>query len=488
MLFLPIKKTMKPEEFRRHAHQVVDWIADYMTQVEQYPVMPQVQPYDLYKQLPTHAPQTGENFEAIFADFQALIVPNMTHWQHPLFCAYFPANSSPPSVLAEMLTSSLAAQCMVWQTSPAAAELEEMMMNWLKNLCGLPENWHGVIQDTASTATLCAILTAREKATNFAINENGFDTQPNFTVYCSAETHSSVEKALKIIGLGKKALQKVPTDDKFAINTHELATMIEADIKQGKKPLCVIANIGTTSSCAVDDVVEIGKICQENNIWLHIDAAYGGSVAILPEKRYLFAGLELADSYVFNPHKWLLTNFDCTAYYVKDKTSLIRTFEIMPEYLKTGIDNQVNNYRDWGIQLGRRFRALKLWFVLRSYGIEGIQKIIANHLLLTQNFLAQLQAYKENGEFEILAPVDLNLICFRYKPTAITEETELEIFNQNLLAKLNKTGIAFLTHTKLKGKYAIRLVIGQTTVEQRHLDTLWALLLKMVGETQVKIK
>lgn len=471
---------MQPEEFRHHAHQLVDWIADYMQNVEQYAVMPDVQPYELYKKLPTTAPQKGEDFGEIFKDFQNLIVPNMTHWQHPLFCAYFPANSSPPSVLAEMLTATLAAQCMIWQTSPAAAELEEMMMNWLKQICGLPESWHGVIQDTASTATLCAILTAREKATAFAINENGFEKQPQFTVYCSAETHSSVEKAVKIIGLGKKSLRKVPSNPaNFAMDTTELAALIAIDKAKGFMPLCVVANIGTTSSCAVDDVETIGTICKDNHIWLHIDSAYAGSVAILPEKRHLFKGLDFADSYVFNPHKWLLTNFDCTAYYVKDKTSLIRTFEIMPEYLKTGIDNQVNNYRDWGVQLGRRFRALKLWFVLRSYGVEGIQKIIANHLALTQTFLQKMQA---SGQFEILAPVDLNLICFRYKPSNVNDETTLEEINKTLLTQLNKTGKAFLTHTKLNGKYAIRLVIGQTTVEQRHLDLLWELLQSVIKE------
>jgi aromatic-L-amino-acid decarboxylase len=464
---------MNTTDFRKYAHELVEWMADYMENVENQRVTPDIQPYDLYKQLPTQAPQKGESFEQIFADFKHLIVPNMTHWQHPAFFAYFPANSSPPSVLAEMLTATLAAQCMVWQTSPAAAELEEMMMNWLADLCGLPKTWAGVIQDTASTATLCAILTAREKYSNFSINENGFEKQPNFTFYCSSETHSSADKALKIAGLGKKSLRKVPVDEAFAMQATALEQMIIADTKAGLQPLCVMANIGTTSSTAIDPLKEIAQICQKYGIWLHVDAAYAGTATILPEKRHLIDGLEMADSYVFNPHKWLFTNFDCTAYYVKDKRALIQTFEILPEYLKTSADSKVNNYRDWGVQLGRRFRALKLWFVMRSYGVEELQNKIRKHLALTQEFAKRLENAKK---YEILAPISLNLICFRYKPTNTTDEASIEQSNITLLQKLNETGKVFLTHTKLNKKYVIRLVIGQTNVEQKHLDLLWELL------------
>ncbi len=464
---------MNTKDFRKNAHELVEWMADYMENIETQRVTPDIQPYELYKQLPEVPPQKGEPFENIFADFKNLIVPNMTHWQHPTFFAYFPANSSPPSVLAEMLTATLASQCMIWQTSPAAAELEEMMMNWLADLCGLPKTWHGVIQDTASTATLCAILTAREKYSNFAINENGFENQPNFTFYCSAETHSSADKALKIAGLGKKSLKKVAVDDAFAMKPVELEKMILADKAAGLVPLCVMANIGTTSSTAIDPLQEIAEICVRHGIWLHVDAAYAGTATMLPEQRHLIKGLEMADSYVFNPHKWMFTNFDCTAYYVKDKTALIQTFEILPEYLKTSADSKVNNYRDWGVQLGRRFRALKLWFVMRSYGVEELQNKIRKHLELAQNFAERL---RNSQKYEILAPISLNLICFRYKPEGIVDETMLENLNTKLLQNLNLTGKVYLTHTKLNKKYVIRLVIGQTNVEQRHLDLLWELL------------
>lgn len=466
---------MQNTEFRKYAHQLVDWMADYLQNIETQTVVPATQPNEVYKQLPNAAPQKGENFDTIFADFKQLIVPNMTHWQHPLFCAYFPANSSSPSILAEMLTATLAAQCMVWQTSPAAAELEEMMMRWLADLCALPPSWHGVIQDTASTATLCALLTAREKATDFAVNQQGFENQPLMAVYCSTETHSSIDKAIKIAGLGKKYLRKIAVNQDFAMQTTALETAILADLAAGIKPICVVANIGTTSSTAIDNVQEIAQICNRYQIWLHVDAAYAGTVALLPEKRYLFAGLELADSYVFNPHKWMLTNFDCTAYYVKDKASLIRTFEILPEYLKTQNDSQVNNYRDWGVQLGRRFRALKLWFVMRSYGVEGLQQYIRNHLQLTKELETKM---RERSDFEILAPISLNLICFRYKPAGLTDEAELEKLNAALMQRINATGKAFLTHTKLNGKYVIRVVIGQSNVEQRHVEELWALIIK----------
>ncbi len=464
---------MTTKDFRKHAHELVDWMADYMENVENQRVTPDIQPYELYKQLPISPPKEGESFENIFSDFKNLIVPNMTHWQHPSFFAYFPANSSPPSVLAEMLTATLGAQCMIWQTSPAAAELEELMMNWLSELCDLPKDWHGVIQDTASTATLCAILTAREKITNFAINENGFENQAQFTVYSSAETHSSLDKALKIAGLGKKSLKKIAVDAAFAMQPEALEKQILADKAMGLVPLCVMANIGTTSSTAIDNVYEIALICNRHKIWLHVDAAYAGTVAILPEKRHFFKGLELADSYVFNPHKWLFTNFDCTAYYVKDKRALIETFEILPEYLKTSADSKVNNYRDWGVQLGRRFRALKLWFVMRTYGVEGLRAKIRKHLELTETFATKLKSIKH---FEILAPISVNLICFRYKPEGITDEAVLEKLNSDLLQALNQTGKVYLSHTKLNKKYAIRLVIGQTNVEQKHLDILWELL------------
>lgn len=462
-------------DFRTNMHQVADWIADYYENIAQYPVLSQVAPREILDKLPANPPSEGETFEHIFADFQDVIMKGMTHWQHPNFFAYFNANASPPSILAEMLTAALGAQCMIWQTSPAAAELEERVMEWLAQMCGLPADFHGVIQDTASTATLCAFLCARERFTNYQVNEEGFANDQKFALYCSTETHSSAEKGIKIAGFGRNSLRKIQVDNHFAMIPEKLEQAIQQDISKGITPLCVMATIGTTSSTAIDPVRKIGEICKKYNVWLHIDAAYAGNAMILPEKRYLMDGVELADSYLFNPHKWLLTNFDCTAFYVKDKENLIRTFEIMPEYLKTKNDQVVNNYRDWGIQLGRRFRALKLWFVIRTYGVEGLQNILREHIRLALYFEGLL---RKDGRFEILAPTSINLVCFRYCPAE--NEADLDSINKQLMDSINQSGKAFLTHTKLKGIYTLRVVIGQTFVNQGHIDDFWLLMQKSI--------
>ena len=465
-------------EFRKKAHLLVDWMADYLENVEHYPVKSQVQPREIYEQVPDVIPNNGENFETIWQDFQDIILKGITHWQSPNFYAYFPANSSYESVLAEMLTATLGSQCMVWETSPAAAELEEKMMNWLKKACGLPEKWDGVIQDTASSATLCALLSAREQISDFQINQKGFTGFKHLRVYASEQTHSSIEKAVKIAGFGKENLVYIPTHIDFSIDTTALALAIEKDIEAGKKPLCVVATIGTTSSTAFDNIEKIAQITQKHHIWLHIDAAYAGTAMLLPEYRYMIRGIEQADSYVFNPHKWMFVNFDCTAYFVKNKETLIRTFEILPEYLKTKNDSQVNNYRDWGVPLGRRFRALKLWFVMRSYGLRGLQKKIREHIQLAQDLKRKIT---QTSHFEILAPAPLNLICFRYQPEGKTEE-ELNLINEKLLQSINATGKAYLSHTKLNGKYTLRIVVGQTYILQKHLDNTWELIQEKAKE------
>lgn len=465
---------MNNREFRKYAHQLVDWMADYLENIESYPVRSPLKPKEIIEQLPETAPQDGESFESIFRDFQNIILPGMTHWQHPSFHAYFPANSSPPSILGEMLTAALAAQCMIWQTSPAAAELEERVMEWLITMLGLPDNFEGVIQDTASTATLCSILTAREKYSNYRVNETGFDNQPRFTVYCSNQTHSSIEKAVKIAGLGREYLRKLEVDKDFAMIPEALEAAICRDLQQGLKPLCVVATLGTTGSTAIDPLKSIGEICEKYGIWLHVDAALAGTALILPEKRRMSEGIEKADTFVFNPHKWMFTNFDCSAYFVKDKEALIRTFEILPEYLKTRETERVNNYRDWGIPLGRRFRALKLWFVIRSYGVKGLQEKIRRHLQLAEYFAKKIE---DSADFELLAPVPLNTICFRYKPAEKSyTPDQLNQLNTDLLERINDSGRAFLTHTKLNDAYTIRMVIGQTSVEKRHVDAAWDLI------------
>lgn len=460
---------MNHKEFRQYAHQMVDWMADYFEQIEDYPVKAQVQPKEIYNQLPAQAPIEGEEMSVIFKDFQDIILPGITHWQHPKFFAYFPANTSFPSILGEMLTATLGAQCMIWDTSPAAAELEERVMNWLRDLMGIPENFEGVIQDTASTATLTAILSARERATDFESNQKGI-SENKFRVYCSTETHSSIEKAVKIAGLGKNNLVKIPVDAQLRMQPVALEKAIQEDLKNGYHPICIVAAIGTTGTTAIDPLKDIAKISQKYNIWLHVDAAYAGSALILPEFQWMIEGIEQVDSFVFNPHKWLLTNFDCSVYFIKDKESLLKTFEILPEYLKTASRGAVNDYRDWGVPLGRRFRALKLWFVIRNYGVEGLQKHLRTHLSLAQKLSTWIETSKD---FELLAPTTLNLVCFRYHPKNIQEESILNIINEKILQQVNKSGIMYLTHTKIKQQYTLRIVIGQTFVEAHHVESAW---------------
>jgi len=459
--------------FRKYAHEFVDWMADYLEQVEKLPVKAQVEPGDIYRQIPEKPPVKGESMAEIFIDFMNIILPGMTHWQSPNFFAYFPANSSYPSVLAEMLTATLGAQCMKWETSPAAAELEEKVMNWLRGMTGLPRNFHGVIQDSASTATLVAILNAREKHSEFQVNEKGMKWFDNFRVYCSTETHSSIEKAVRVAGIGSQNLVKIGVDDQFRLDPLLLKSAIESDLKVGNKPVCVIATLGTTGVTAIDPLQEIAGICSRYGIWLHVDAAFAGSALILPEFRWMIKGVEHADSFVFNPHKWLFTNFDCSAYFIKDKYSLLRTLQVLPEYLRTHDQGKVNDYCDWSVPLGRRFRALKLWFVLRSYGVAALQEKLRFHISLAKEMAERID---QEEEFEIMAPVTLNLVCFRYRPKGIEDENELNGINEMLLKKINATGKIYLTHTKLNGKYVIRMVIGQTNVERRHVEEAWELI------------
>jgi len=461
---------MQVNEFRTYAHQFVDWMADYIENIEEYPVKSQVNPGQIFNQLPDNPPETGESMADIMDDFRQVILPGITHWQSPSFFAYFPANSSFPSVLAEMLTATLGTQCMIWETSPAAAELEEKMMNWLIKMLGLPDHLEGVIQDTASTATLAAILTAREKCSNYSINQSGFTGNFRLKVYCSSETHSSIEKAVKIAGFGRENLVKIEVDSEFKMQADLLAEKIKKDIDEGNKPVCVVATMGTTSTTAIDPLREIGEVCKKYDVWLHVDAAYAGTALILPEYRWMLEGIENADSFVFNPHKWMFTNFDCSAYFVKDKEALIKTFEILPEYLKTRSRGGVNDYRDWGIPLGRRFRALKLWFVIRNYGTKGLQEKIRYHVSLAQ----KLHKIIENDtSFEIMAPVPLNTVCFRYRPQQIKNREEINRLNEILLTQINKTGKLYLTHTKLHGNYVIRMVTAQTNVQEDHIVRAW---------------
>ena len=463
---------MTPEEFRRHAHELVDWMADYLADVGDLPITPSSAPGDIRRRLPASPPADGEPFARLFQDFRELIVPGMTHWNHPGWFAYFPGNTSPPSILGEMLTATLGAQCMSWVTSPAATELEQTAMGWLRQMIGLPEEFTGVIQDTASTATLVALLSARERATAGASGRGGMSGAPGLTVYASSEAHSSVDKGVKLAGYGLDRLRRVPTDAAFALDPAALDQAIERDVAAGLRPACVVATIGTTSSTAVDPVPAIAAVCRRHGVWLHVDAAYAGSAAIVPELRGYFAGMEAADSIVLNPHKWLLTNFDCTAYYVRDREALLATFALTPEYLRTAHDAEVVNYRDWGIQLGRRFRALKLWFVIRSYGVEGLRAIIRRHVALAAELAEWVDA---SPDFERVAPVPFGLVCFRYRPAGRSEK-ELDALNERLLAAVNATRRVFLTHTRLGGRYVIRLVVGQRETQRRHVEEAWEII------------
>jgi aromatic-L-amino-acid decarboxylase len=463
---------MKPDEFRKYAHELADWMATYMEHVESYPVKSSVRPGEIFGKLPDEPPLEPESFEQFLADFENIIIPGITHWQSPNFFAYFPANSSPPSVLAEMLTSALGAQCMIWETSPAAAELEEKVMNWLRDATGLPGSFEGVIQDTASTATLTAILTARERVSEFRINENGASGEAILRVYCSEQSHSSVEKAVKIAGIGRKNLVKITVRDDYSMDPGELENAIVEDIASGKIPCCVVATLGTTGTTAIDPVRAIGEICSRYKIWLHIDAALGGTALLLPEYRWMIDGSEYIDSFVFNPHKWMFTNFDCTAYFVKNASMLIRTFEILPEYLRTRTRGKVNDYRDWGVPLGRRFRALKLWCVIRMYGLSGLRERIRYHIALAAELSGMIGA---EPDFELMAPVTLNTVCFRYVRSGEGDEFT-NILNERLNHKLNDSGKIYLSHTKLGGKYTLRMVTAQTNVTRDHVLKAWDLI------------
>lgn len=459
---------MSPDDFRRHGHEVIDWIADYYSRIESFPVLSQVKPGEVRSSLSPHAPAQGEPFAAMLKDVEEKLLPGITHWQSPNFYAFFPGNGSGPGILGDLLSSGLGVQGMLWATSPACTELETLVLDWLVPALGLPEKFlstssgGGVIQDTASSATLCAVLAARERATNFASNREG--CRGKLVAYTSSQAHSSVEKAIQIAGIGQENLRLVDVDEKFAMKSSALAAAIEKDKQAGITPFFVCATVGTTSSNAIDPVPQIGEICRRENIWLHVDAAMSGTAALCPEFQYIHAGLELADSYCFNPHKWMFTNFDCDCFYVADRKALIQTLSVLPEYLKNKATESgaVIDYRDWQVPLGRRFRSLKLWFVLRYYGIEGLQFHIREHIRLAQQFALWIQG---NERFELAALAPLNLVCFRLKAS--------DEANQRLMDSLNRSGDLYLTHTRLEGKLTLRLCVGQTNTTARHVENAW---------------
>jgi aromatic-L-amino-acid/L-tryptophan decarboxylase len=462
---------MTPEQFRHWGHAVVDWIARYQEQVESMPVLSSVAPGRIRSALPPQPPARGEPFEAILADVDKLILPGITHWQSPNFFAFFPANVSGPSILGELLSAGLGVQGMLWATSPACTELETHVLDWMAEMLGLPDQFKsagaggGVIQDSASSAVLCALIAAREKATSLQTNETGCTGR--LVAYTSPHAHSSVEKAVKIAGLGRANLRLIETDDRFAMRADVLASQIASNRSAGLIPCFVSATAGTTSSNGFDPIQEIGRICRENRLWLHVDAAMCGTAALCPEFRSLQAGLELADSYAFNAHKWMFTNFDCDCFYVADRGALVRSLSVLPEYLRNQASESgaVIDYRDWQLQLGRRFRALKLWFVIRHYGVEGLQYHIRRHVALAQAFASWV---KTSADFELLMAPPLNLVCFAHRAG--------DALNRRLLEQLNWSGKVYLTHTVLNRRYWLRFCVGQTFTEARHVRQAWELI------------
>ena len=464
---------MKIEDFQKHSHELVDWMFSYLKEIEKYPIKPNIKPGEIYNALPEKPPMNGEAFDKIFKDFNEIIIPGITHWQSPNFHAFFPANNSYPSILAEMLISTIGAQCMMWDTSPSATELEQKVTEWIRDSIGLPSNWSGVINDTASVGTICSLLTARENHSKFKINSDGFSNN-KYKIYCSKETHSSIEKAVKIIGFGSKNLNKIDTDNNLSIDLKKLENQIIKDIESNYIPLAIISTYGTTGTVAFDSINEIALIAKKYKIWHHIDAAYAGSALFLDEYKKDINNIKYADSFLFNPHKWMLTNFDCSLYYVKDEEKLIKTLEIHPEYLKTSSKN-IKNYKDWSIQLGRRFRALKLWFVIRSYGINGIKKYLKNHINLAK-YLKDIILNDEN--FELTTKQNMNMINFRFNPKKSKNNSEINKLNIRLIDKLNKTGKIYLSHTMINNIYSIRMPIGSTTVGIENIKSSWKLIKK----------
>jgi len=467
---------MDDGRFRAHAHELVDWIADYLENVERYPIQPSVQPGQITAALPASAPEDAEPFDRIMADFERVLVPGLTHWNHPGFLAYFATTGSAPGILAEFLSAALNQQAMLWRTSPAATELESVALGWLRRLLGLPDTFEGVIYDTASIATMHALAAAREVAVP-GVRERGLLGRPELPrvrVYCSEQAHSSVDKAMIAIGLGQQSLRKIPVDEAFRMRVDALETAIADDRRAGILPIAVVATIGTTSTTSVDPVDRIADCCAAHGLWLHVDAAYGGVAAMLPTHASLFAGVDRADSYVVNPHKWLFTPFDLSAFYCRRMDVVRAAFSLTPEYLRTTDAEAARNLMDTGVPLGRRFRSLKLWMILRSYGAKEIRAHLAEHIRIAQCLAAWVDAHPD---FERLAPVPFSVVCFRWKPSGTTlSDAEIDAVNEQLLALVNSSGEVFLSRTILRGKVSLRVAVGHLKTTEAHVQRAWDLL------------
>ncbi|MEP6692319.1 MAG: pyridoxal-dependent decarboxylase [Gemmatimonadaceae bacterium] len=464
------------ETFRGAAHRVVDWMADYLAHPERHPVLSRAEPGDVRRTLPRHPPAGAEPIDEILADVDRVIMPGITHWNNPAFFAYFAISGSAPGILGEMISAALNVNAMLWKTSPAATELEEVVLEWLREMMGLPNEWFGVITDTASISTLLALAAAREAPVELAIRERGMAGRadlPVMRVYCSDQAHSSVDKAAITLGLGYENVTRVASDDAFRMRADLLERAMAEDVAAGRRPLAVVATTGTTSTTSIDPVRAIAAVCKRYGAWLHIDAAYGGAAATAPEMRWVLDGAELADSLVVNPHKWLFTPVDCSALYARDGDTLKRAFALVPEYLATARQGQVVDFMDYGVQLGHRFRALKLWMVIRAFGAEGIAARVREHCALARELASWIES---EPDWQLSAPVPLSVVCFRHVPRATMTAEELDAHNERIMHQVNASGEAYLSHTKLRGARVLRIAIGHLRTERRHVARAWALL------------
>jgi aromatic-L-amino-acid decarboxylase len=466
---------MDDNEFRRLGHELIDWIADYRERIGDYPVMSQVRPGEVAAQLPAEPPQRAEGLGDIVADLERVVMPGITHWNHPGFLHYFPSNSDLSSVLADLVSAGLGAQGMSWQTSPAATEVEDVVMEWLREMVGLPDTFTGVIEDTASTSTFTALLCARERTSAFSQNRGGLQAEDApLVVYASDQAHSSVPKAALLAGFGAEHLRLIETDDEHALRLDLLERAIEDDLAAGGRPCAVVAAVGTTATTALDPVAGIAALCRQHGLWLHVDAALAGTAMICPEYRWMWAGVEAADSVVFNPHKWMGTGFDLSAYYVRDPEHLVRVMSTDPSYLRTAQDGVVRNLRDWGIPLGRRFRALKLWFLLRSEGVEGLQARVRRDVDNAAWLAEQVAAAPEWG---LMAPAPLQTVCLRHAPPALAgDEEALAAHNAAIVERVVAAGRYYFGTSLLKGRLIIRVSVGAQPTEREHVAGAWAAL------------
>lgn len=469
---------MPVEEFRKYGYELIDWVANYLENVGSFPVLPNIKPGDIKSKLPKSAPKTGEAMNEIIADVDKIILPGTTHWQHPNFMAYFNSSGSGPGILGEFVAAAFNTNGMVWKSNPASTELEETVLIWFRELMNLPKEFRGIIYDTASVSSMHAIAAARESV-GYDIRENGMSGAPKLRLYCSEQAHSSIDKGVLTLGIGLDGIRKIPIDSEFRMIPEKLEKAIREDRANGFVPFCVVATIGTTSTTSVDPVNGIANICEEEKIWLHVDSAHAGVTAMLPEMSNHFKGLERADSFVVNPHKWLFVPVDLSILFTRNPEILKQAFSLVPEYLKTAEDSVVENYMDYGIQLGRRFRSLKLWFVLRYFGVEGLQTQLREHIRLGQLFAKWIE---EHAQFELLAPTPFSTICFRAKPDG-WNENKLNELNEKLLNEINSTGKLFITHTKLNDKFTLRLCISGIRTEEEHVKLAW----EVIQETLDKI-